>query len=77
MIEITPSQYRNLEKGFLDPTLPTQVQSDIEFVRTILLSQQEDKFFVEFIELNELTANDIIDLFMNSPRASLIDVKGE
>ena len=77
MIEITPSQYSNLEKGFLDPTLPTQVQTDIEFVGTILLSQQEDKFFVEFIEINELTSNDIIDLLTRSPQASLISVKGE
>ncbi len=59
MNSITQSQYENLINGKVDSTLDTNIQSDIKYVKTILLTQQDNEFFVEFIELDELCEEEI------------------
>ena len=59
MESITQPQFNNLLKGQIDPTLPSHIQSDIAYIKTILLTQHGDEFFVEFIELDELCEEEI------------------
>tara|TARA_B100000212_G_scaffold322229_1_gene281428 strand:- start:3005 stop:3223 length:219 start_codon:yes stop_codon:yes gene_type:complete len=61
MNSITQSQYENLINGKVDSTLDTNIQSDIKYVKTILLTQQDNEFFVEFIELDELCEEEITE----------------
>ena len=59
MESITQTQFNNLLNSQIDPTLPSHIQSDIEYIKTILLTQHGDEFFVEFIELDELCEEEI------------------
>ena len=59
---ITQHQFNNLLKGQIDPTLPSHTQADIDFIKTILLTQQGDEYFVEFIELSELCEEEIAEI---------------
>ena len=61
MNSITQSQYENLINGKVDSTLSSNIQSDIKYVKTILLTQQDNEFFVEFIELDELCEEEITE----------------
>ena len=61
MDPITQSQFNNLLKGQIDPTLASHLQSDINFIKTILLTQQGDEFFLEMIDLSELCEEEIVE----------------
>ena len=61
MESITQIQFNNLLKGQIDPTLASHLQADINFIKTILLTQQGDEFFVELIELSELCDEEIAE----------------
>ena len=61
MESITQTQFNNLLKGRIDTTLASHLQADINFIKTILLTQQNDEFFVELIELSELCEEEIAE----------------
>ena len=61
MESITQTQFNNLLKGQVDPTLPSHTQADINFIKTILLTHQVDEFFVEFVEFDELCEEEIAE----------------
>ena len=71
MESINQSQYNNLLNGKLDSTLPDHVISDIQYTKTILLSKQNNNYFVEYVELDELCQEEITEL---SDRGSLITI---
>ena len=71
MESINQSQYNNLLNGKLDPTLPDHVISDIQYIKTILLSKQDNSYFVEYVELDELCQEEISEM---STRGSLITI---
>jgi hypothetical protein len=62
MESINQSQYNNLLNGKLDPTLPDHVISDIQYIKTILLSKQDNNYFVEYVELDELCQEEISEI---------------
>ena len=62
MESINQSQYNNLLNGKLDSTLPDHVISDIQYIKTILLSKQDNNYFVDYIELDELCKEEIADI---------------
>tara|TARA_Y100000589_G_C27044767_1_gene584703 strand:- start:807 stop:1025 length:219 start_codon:yes stop_codon:yes gene_type:complete len=61
MESITQTQFNNLLKGQLDSTLASHIQADINFIKTILLTQHGEEYFVEFIELSELCEEEIAE----------------
>ena len=61
MESITQSQFNNLLAGQIDTTLASHIQSDIAYIKTILLKQQGDEFFVDFVELDELCEEEIAE----------------
>tara|TARA_B100001175_G_C19284904_1_gene530640 strand:- start:182 stop:400 length:219 start_codon:yes stop_codon:yes gene_type:complete len=71
MESITQSQFNNLLKGQVDLTLASHVQADINFIKTILLTQQGDEYFVEFIDLSELCEEEISE---NKSRGTLVTI---
>ena len=62
MESINQSQYNNLLNGKLDPTLPDHVISDIQYIKTILLSRQNNNYFLEYVELDELCKEEIFKI---------------
>jgi hypothetical protein len=62
MESINQSQYNNLLNGKLDSTLPDHVISDIQYTKTILLSKQNNNYFVEYVELDELCQEEVTGL---------------
>ena len=71
MESINQSQYNNLLNGKLDSTLPDHVISDIQYTKTILLSKQNNNYFVEYIELDELCQEELSEM---SHHGSLITI---
>ena len=61
METITLNQYNTLLNGTIPSDLPDYIKDDITYVKTILLCQYENEFFVEYIELNELTDEEITE----------------
>jgi hypothetical protein len=71
MESINQSQYNNLLNGKLDSTLPDHVISDIQYTKTILLSKQNNNYFVEYVELDELCQEELSEM---SHHGSLITI---
>ena len=71
MESITQTQFNNLLKGQIDPTLASHIQDDINFIKTILLTQQGDEFCVEFIDSSELCEEEIAE---NKSRGTLVTI---
>ena len=65
MEEITEKQYLALRMGVLHPSLPQHIASDIMHVKTILITAESKKYYVQYLELDELCEAEIVDI-MNS-----------
>lgn len=59
MESINQSQYNNLLNGKLDSTLPDHVISDIQYIKTILLTQEDNNYYLDYVELDELCKEEI------------------
>ena len=62
MDAITKEQYEALQQGKLHPSLPAHILSDIMYIKTILLTTEDDKYYVQYVELDELCEAEIMDI---------------
>ena len=65
METLTKEQYEALQQGELHPTLPAHIKSDIAYIKTILLTNEDDNYYVQFVELDELCSAEIEDIMMS------------
>ncbi len=59
MALITESQFNSLLNKQIPADLPSQLLSDLKLVNTVLLSKEQGKFSLEFMELDELSPEEI------------------
>ena len=62
MESITKEQYNALKLGKLHPSLPPNILSDIMYIKTILLTAEGENYYVQYIELDELSEAEIVDI---------------
>ena len=62
MDAITKEQYEALQQGKLHPSLPANILSDIMYIKTILLTNEGDNYYVQYVELDELCEAEIKDI---------------
>ena len=62
MEPITQDQFNTLLTGQIPSTLDEHVKSDIRYLKTILLTQQGNNYYLEFIELDELHQEEIDEI---------------
>ena len=56
---ITESQYNSLINNQIPTDLPDQIMSDLKLVNTVILSKEQNNFSLEFLELDELSQEEI------------------
>ena len=59
MESLTKAQFESLLDCKLHPTLPAHIKSDIEYVKTVLLTAEGGRYYVEYVELEELCDEEI------------------
>ncbi len=62
MEEITKLQYDALMAYVIHPSLPENVKSDIDCVKSVLLTTQNGKYFLDYIEFEELCEEEIREI---------------
>lgn len=61
METITQAQYNALLNGQIPSTLDKHIKSDIQYTKTILLTQQNNNHYLECIELDALCQEEIAE----------------
>ena len=59
MALITESQFNSLLNKQIPTDLPSQLLSDLKLVNTVLLSKEQGKFSLEFMEIDILSPEEI------------------
>ena len=62
MEQITQSQYNSLLNRQIPPTLDPNVIADIRYIKNILLSKEGGNYYLEYVELNMLSAQEIAEM---------------
>ena len=62
MEQITQSQYNSLLNRQIPPTLDPNVIADIRYIKNILLSKEGGNYYLEYVELNMLTPQEIAEM---------------
>ena len=71
MESITQSQYNSLLNKQIPSSLDAHIVSDIQYVKTILLTQESNNYYLEYVELNELHQEEISEI---SQRGHLVTI---